>query len=87
MITQETITALQQARAEVDHLVDSATDDIITVWLHALQETQAEIRRVIAENPDDALDRIQRLEASEHAIAQRITDAVNQSTARLTEEA
>lgn len=87
MITQETITALQQARAEVDHLVDSATDDIITAWLHALKETQAEIRRVIEENPEDTLDRIQHLEASEHAIAQRITDAANKSTARLTAEA
>ncbi len=83
-VTKETLAALKNARAQVNHLVDGATDDILTAWLHALKESKAELQRVIESDEWDAPDRAARLEASQKVIAQNIREAAQHSVDTLT---
>lgn len=87
MITKETLAALAESRRQTGHLIDGATNDIITAWLKALKETQDELRRVLAENPFDVHDRVARLEQSQQVIAERIAEVAEETRARLTPEA
>lgn len=72
MYTRETLEALTKSRRAVEHLLQGQADDLITAWLHALQEAKKELDKALSMGD---LDRAARLEVSRRVIAEQILEA------------